>query len=95
VWGSHASREQVPPALHTLDPLDPESTLDTPGSGSEVGSYLRLIDSYFTQLDAQGPSRTCNESKEEEADTPGKSQFWIGCMTCYLQGLRLDVSCSS
>ena len=30
------------------------------------GSYLRLIDSCITQLKAQGPSRTCNESKEEE-----------------------------
>ena len=28
--------------------------------------YLRLIDSFITQLKAQGPSRTCNESKEEE-----------------------------
>ena len=27
--------------------------------------YLRLIDSCITQLEAQGPSRTCNESKEE------------------------------
>ena len=36
-------------------------------SGSEAGSYLRLIDSCITQLKAQGPSRTCNESKEEEA----------------------------
>jgi len=26
------------------------------------GSYLRLIDSCITQLKAQGPSRTCNES---------------------------------
>ena len=26
---------------------------------------LRLIDSCITQLKAQGPSRTCNESKEE------------------------------
>ena len=33
---------------------------------SEAGSYLRLIDSCVTQLKAQGPSRTCNESKEEE-----------------------------
>ena len=29
-------------------------------------AYLRLIDSCITQLKAQGPSRTCNESKEEE-----------------------------
>ena len=32
---------------------------------SEADSYLRLIDSCITQLKAQGPSRTCNESKEE------------------------------
>ena len=30
------------------------------------GSYLRRIDSCITQLKAQVPSRTCNESKEEE-----------------------------
>ena len=35
-------------------------------SGSETVAYLRLIDSCITQLKAQGPSRTCNESKEEE-----------------------------
>ena len=34
--------------------------------GFEAGSYLRLIDSWITQLKAQGPSRTSNESKEEE-----------------------------
>jgi len=33
--------------------------------GTEAGSYLRLIDSCITQLKAQAPSRTCNESKEE------------------------------
>ena len=32
-------------------------------SGSED---LRLIDSCITQLKAQGPCRTCDESKEEE-----------------------------
>ena len=35
-------------------------------SGSEAGSYFRLVDSFLTQLEAQGPSRTCDESKEEE-----------------------------
>ena len=34
--------------------------------GLVFGSCLRLIDSCITQLKAQGPSRTCNESKEEE-----------------------------
>ena len=38
------------------------------------GSYLRHIDSCITQLKAQGPSRTCNESKEEEEDTPHPTQ---------------------
>ena len=32
---------------------------------TETGSYFRLIDSCITQLRAQGPSRTCSESKEE------------------------------
>ena len=36
--------------------------------GTEAGSYLRLIDSCITQLKAQGPSRTCNERKEEEEE---------------------------
>ena len=35
-------------------------------SGSEAGSNLRLIDSCITQLKAQEPSRTCNESEDEE-----------------------------
>ena len=37
-------------------------------SGSEVGSYLRLIESSVTQLEAQAPPRTCAESKEEEEE---------------------------
>ena len=37
----------------------------------EAGSYLRLIDSCITQLKAQGPSRTFNESKEEEEEDCG------------------------
>ena len=34
--------------------------------GTEAVSYLRLTDSCTTQLKAEGPSRTCNESKEEK-----------------------------
>ena len=33
---------------------------------TEAGSYLRLIDSCITRLKSHGPSRTCDESKEEE-----------------------------
>ena len=43
---------------------------------AEGGSYLRLIDSCITQLKAQGPSRTCNESKEEEAEEA--QRMWCG-----------------
>ena len=53
--------------------------------GTKAGSYLRLIDSGITQLKAQGPSRTCNESKgeeEEEAWTvPSREQRWW-CRVC-------------
>ena len=41
-------------------------------TGEVAGSYLRLIDSCITQLKAQGPSRTYNESKEEE------KKKWMG-----------------
>ena len=37
-------------------------------SGTETGSYLRLIDSCITQIKSQGSSRTCNESKEDEEE---------------------------
>ena len=42
------------------------SPICTCSAPAEAGSYLRLIDSCVTHLKAQGPSRTCNESKEEE-----------------------------
>jgi len=35
-------------------------------SGSQTGSYFRLIDSCITQIKAKRPFRTFNESKEEE-----------------------------
>ena len=35
---------------------------------SEAGSCWRLIDSCITLFKAQGPARTCNESKEEEEE---------------------------
>ena len=33
-----------------------------------LGSYFRFIDSCTTQLEAQGPSRTCHENKEEKTE---------------------------
>jgi len=42
-----------------------------------MGSYLRRIDSCITQIKAQGPSRTCNESKEEEEEF---STYQIDCL---------------
>ena len=46
---------------------------DSASCGTDAGSYLRLIDSCITQLKAQGPSRTCNESKEKK-----KHRVFIG-----------------
>ena len=39
--------------------------------GNDEGSYLRIMDSCFTQLKAQEPSRTCTERKEEEEEVNG------------------------
>ena len=47
-------------------PARRESLFHSPVVVTEAGSHLRRIDSCITQLKAQGPSRTCNESKEEE-----------------------------
>ena len=44
------------------------SSFEPSSCGTEAGSYLRRIDSCITQLKAQGPSRTCNESKAEEEE---------------------------
>jgi len=41
------------------------------------GSYLRRIDFCITQLKDQGPSRTCNESKEDEVFHRGSAL--LGC----------------
>ena len=46
-------------------------------SGSEAGSYLRIMDSCITQRTAQGPSRTCDESKEE-VEEEGSSHIQLG-----------------
>ena len=69
--------------------------------GTEAGSYLRL-----TQLKAQGPSRTCEESKEEEEEEEGMlircfpkfafSRFWTekGCpprQSSIVEGLKAEV----
>ena len=46
--------------------MEQESARDAP-PGTEAGSYLKLIDSCITPLNAQGPSRTCNESDSPPA----------------------------
>jgi len=54
-----------PGSTNSLTQIDSDTEMC---SGSEADSHLRLIDSCITQLKAQGPSRTCNESKEEEEE---------------------------
>jgi len=48
---------------------------------------LRLIDSCITQLKAQGPSRTCNESKEEEEEEEEVTGFEV-----QVAGLKADLT---
>jgi len=50
--------------------------------GTEAGSYLRLIDSCITQFKAQGPSRTCNESKEESHAAEEVDEWSRGIAAC-------------
>ena len=57
-------------------------------SGSEAGSYLRLIDSCISQLKAEGPFRTCNESKEEEEASPRRRASSSGLGVQPVQCLR-------
>jgi hypothetical protein len=46
-----------------------------------LGSYLKLIDSCITQFKAQGPSRTCNESKQEEEECFASRNTSTTCWT--------------
>ena len=55
---------------------------------TEAGSYLRLIDFCITQLKAQGPSRTCDESKEEE-ETKNRSRQEAGGRRVQGSGFRI------
>ena len=75
---------------------------------TKAGLYSRLIDSCINQLKAQGPTRTCNESKHEEEDiglvrTGGQKGRATGSRRAvlspsspeiYIQGLRFSVQVS-
>ena len=62
--------------------------LATISGNPDAVSYLRLIDSCITQLQAPGPCRTCNESKEEEEGIPPPSSPFLHpspvCRNCPL-----------
>ena len=52
--------------LHSFDTArQPMSRMQKMFSREAVAAQVRLIDSSITQLKAQGPSRTCNESKKK------------------------------
>ena len=65
--------------------LVPTPTLNTrllaPGAPTRSrtyrGSYLSLIDPCITQIRAQGPFMTCNESKEEEEKKHLLNVWWM------------------
>jgi len=73
--GDHAG---MTPLHRTCDKgkLDAAALLLSAGADFCGGSYLRLIYSCIAQLQAQGPSRTCNASKGEEEKT------FVGCWCC-------------
>ena len=54
--GGAVAYERGTPVFRTAGAMD----------DSYAVGYLMRIDSYITQLEAPGLSRTCNESKEEE-----------------------------
>ena len=56
-------------------------------------AYLRLIDSCITQLKAQGPSRTCNESQEEEEEVarPPEARVRASGFRIQVQGTEFRV----
>ena len=59
----------TPTAPSSLNPVAADTRvrsahLTEHGGASEAGSYLRLIDSWITQLKAHGPSRTYPLSAE-------------------------------
>ena len=59
-------------------------------------AHLRLIDSCITQHKAQGPFKTCNESKEEEEfsggtlDAPGRAKCETLSSSLLLSSLELS-----
>jgi len=60
-------------ALHgVVDPVHARQRVHHP-INLYSNMHLRLIDSCITQLKAQGPSRTCNESKEGEKEASHQS----------------------
>jgi len=80
-------RQQLQISICAVHRKSDSGTLHAHGS-------LRLIDSCITQLKAQGPSRTCNESKEEEEETwvfwphPHDVVFssYLGCRSAAVPG---------
>ena len=69
IWGEDGlGREALSTLQHFLDVQVRPATHNRGVVVIEAGSCLRLKDSCFTQLKAQGPSGTCNESKEEEEE---------------------------
>ena len=54
---------------------------------------MRLIDSCITQLEAQGPSRTCNESKEEEEEHSKTLQVAAFLNAPGLEQYRIPTKC--
>ena len=58
---------------------------------SMLDAYLRFTDSCIPPLKAQGPSRTCNESNEEEEEAPEHASWRFFCFFVTLEATRAPV----
>jgi hypothetical protein len=68
-WGELFLMSEVP-LYGRVPPISLENWTPQPvlgGNGWNLLPYLKLIDSCIAQFQAQGPSRTCDESKEEDS----------------------------
>ena len=76
-WGDEGSDGQTPTTLVVVEAYTYFSTL----GHKFLNVILTCADSCITQLKAQGPSRTCNESKTEE------EEGWGGVARVHTAGL--------
>ena len=85
--------QEAHPAQHRARPIPVANGLSVKAENrgvvvTEAGSYPSLVDSGMPQFEAQGPSRTCNESKEEATRAKKKHPYTLHPAPCTLHWNR-------